>query len=173
MPTSIVPDVRIVQNNQFPKYSVTCDWSLRDDGTLDDTKALATAVIVALGTNSLANTDDVLPDPDSTDRQGWWGNLEADLIWDAWPIGCKLWLMRRAKITPPHAREGSTLVRIENYIREAIQPFIDRRIATDFDVWVTRVTEQRVDALLRIYRGPLPAVELLYQILWQEMVEGN
>ena len=50
MTTSVVPDVRLVQNNAFPKYSVTLDWLLFKDGTLDDERALATAIMVALGT---------------------------------------------------------------------------------------------------------------------------
>jgi phage gp46-like protein len=79
MPTGFnVPDIRLVQNNIFPAYSVTVDWSLLPNGTLDDTQALATAVIVALGTNALATDTDVLPDPDSNDRCGWWGDLDAD-----------------------------------------------------------------------------------------------
>src|ERR1700751_5360082 len=56
-----VPDIRLVQNNVFPKYSVTVDWLLLSNGTLDDTQALATAVIVALGTNALAGPHDDLP----------------------------------------------------------------------------------------------------------------
>jgi phage gp46-like protein len=173
MTTSIVPDVRIVQNNFFPKYSVTCDWSLREDGTLDDTKALATAVVVALGTNGLAASSDILPDPDSSDRQGWWGDLEAEEIWNAWPVGSKLWLLARSKITPSDAAQGGTLIAIETYIRDSIQPLVDRQICSDFDVWVTRVDKQRIDALVRIYRGPLMEVELRYQILWQEMIESK
>src|ERR1700740_1458414 len=70
---SNVPDIRLVQNNVFPNYSVTVDWLLQPNGQVDDTQALATAVIVALGTNGLASDDDVLPDPDSTDRCGWGG----------------------------------------------------------------------------------------------------
>ncbi len=93
-----VPDVRIVQNNQYPAYDVTLDWSLLPNGTLDDTKALATAVTIALGTNALADPSEPLPDPDSTDRGGWWGDMDAELIWNAWPIGSKLWLLRRSKI---------------------------------------------------------------------------
>src|ERR1700750_2247663 len=93
-----VPDIRLVQQNQFPtRQEVTCDWLLLADGTLDDTQALATAIIVALGTDALADKDDILPDPDSTDRCGWWGNLDADLIWGGWDIGSKLWLLRRSK----------------------------------------------------------------------------
>jgi phage gp46-like protein len=166
MPTYIVPDIRLVQNNIFPKYSVTLDWSLRPDGTLDDTQALATAVCVALGTNALAGPQDELPDPDSNERCGWWGDLDAELIWNGWPIGSKLWLLRRAKINSASAAQGSTLMMVENYIRDAIQPFVDRKICSSFAVWTTRVDTQRIDALLRLYRGPLPPIELEYQVLW-------
>jgi phage gp46-like protein len=173
MTTSIVPDIRIVQNNAFPKYSVTCDWSLRDNGTLDDTKALASAIIVALGTDGLASVSDVLPDPDSEDRRGWWGDYDAEAIWNGWAIGSKLWLLVRSKITPSGAAEGSTLVAIETYIRDSLQPFVNRRICSFFDVWVNRVDKQRIDALIRIYRGPLLEIELRYQILWQEMIQDQ
>jgi phage gp46-like protein len=168
-----VPDIRLVQNTQFPKYSVTVDWSLLPNGTLDDTQALATAVVVALGTDALASQIDDLPDPDSTDRRGWWGDLDAKEIWDGWPIGSKLWLMQRAKITPIDARQGSTLATVEAYIRAAIQPFVERRICSGFDVWVSQVTTQRIDALLRIYRGPLPEIELRYAVLWSALAGEN
>jgi len=165
-----IPDIRLVQNNLFPKYSVTVDWSLLPDGTLDETHALATAIVVALGTDALAASDDALPDPDSTDRAGWWGDLDAELIWNGWPIGSKLWLLRRAKINSAAARQGSTLVMVENYIRTAIQPFVDRKVCSGFDVWATRVDKQRIDALVRIYRGPQPAIELRFAALWDAMV---
>src|SRR5215831_17506925 len=168
-------DIRCVQNTLFPKYppigSVTIDWALRSDGTLDDTQALCTAVVVALGTDRLAETSDILPDPDSTDRRGWWGDLDAEAIWDGWPIGSRLWLLQREKIVGPGAQQGATVVRVENYIREAIQPFIDRRIGSSFDVWVNRVDRQRIDALIRIYRGPALEIELRYQVLWSGIVE--
>jgi phage gp46-like protein len=164
-----VPDIRLVQNNVFPQYSVTVDWSLLPNGTLDDTQALATAVIVALGTNALAGPNDDLPDPDSNDRMGWWGDMDAQAIWNGWPIGSKLWLLRRSKITPAVARQGSTLILVENYISAALQPFVDRKICSGFNVWTTRVNTQRIDALIRIYRGPLPDIELLYAVLWDAM----
>jgi phage gp46-like protein len=150
---------------------VTVDWFLRDDGTLDDTHALATAVIVALGTDRLADENDILPDPDETDRRGWWGDLQAEEIWQGWPIGTRLWLLSRAKITGPGASEGATVARVEQYIREAIQPFIDLRIASSFDVHVNRVGKERIDALIRMYRGPNTAVELRFQILWAGIIE--
>jgi phage gp46-like protein len=127
-------------------------------------------VTVALGTNALASDSDILPDPDSSDHMGWWGDLDAQLIWDGWPIGSKLWLLRRSKITPPGASQGYTLAVIENYIRVAIQPFVDRKICSSYEVWCTRVNPQRIDALIRIYRGPAREIELRYEILWDAMV---
>jgi phage gp46-like protein len=168
-----VPDIRLVQNNVYPAYSVTLDWALLPNGTLDDTHALATAIIVALGTNAEAGAFDQLPDPDSTDRQGWWGDLDAQLLWNGWPIGSKLWLLKRSSITPPQARVGSTLALVENYIKMAIQPFVDRKICSSFTVNAARVDTQRIDARIVIYRGPLPEIELQYAILWDALVAGN
>jgi len=170
VPTRFAPDVRLVQNAYFPAYQVTLDWALLGDGTLDDTQALATAVCIALGTNALADVDDPLPDPDSTDRAGWWGNLDCETIWDAWPIGSKLWLMRRSKIEGPNAARGATTVRVANYIAQAIQPFVDRNIISTFNVAVIRVDTQQIDALITLYRGPREAIELRYQILWDELI---
>ena len=167
--TSYVPDIRLVQNTIFPKYSVTLDWQLLPNGTLDDTQALATAVCVALGTNALASDEDLLPDPDSNDRCGWWGDLDAELIWNGWPIGSKLWLLRRSKIDTDGSQTGPTLVLVENYIAAAMTPFVQRGICSSFDVWATRVDRQRIDALLRIYRGPREPVELQYQVLWDSL----
>jgi phage gp46-like protein len=165
-----MPDVRLVQNTEFPKYSVTVDWSLRADGTLDDTQALASAIIVALGTDRLAQPGDILPDPDETDRRGWWGDFDSEEIWDGWPIGSRLWLLQREKITGPGARRGPTTVRVENYIREAIQPFLDRRIGSHMEVEATRVGRERIDALVKIYRGPELEIDLRYQILWDGII---
>jgi phage gp46-like protein len=163
------PDVRIIQHDEFPAYSVTLDWQLLSDGTLDDTQALANAVIVALGTNSLAATDDLLPDPDSSDRMGWWGDMDADSLWGAWPIGCKLWLLTRSAILPAGARSGATQVWVERYIETAMQPFIDRKICSSFTVDTIQVDAQRIDALLTVYRGVRNAIQLRYQILWREI----
>jgi phage gp46-like protein len=161
------PDIRIVQNNQYPAYSVQLDWSLLSSGELDETKALATAVTVALGTDALADVNDILPDPDSTNREGWWGDMDAQEIWNGWPIGTKLWLLRRSAILPPEAKYGATQVWANNYIVAALQPFVDRKIASHFEIISMRVDKQRIDVGIRIYRGPKFAVDLQYQVLWQ------
>jgi len=165
-------DVRLVQQGTFPyQTEISVDWLLLQDGTLDNSQALATAVIVALGTDRLADVDDPLPDPDSTDRRGWWGDLNARELWNGWPIGCRLWLLRRSKITDVNAAEGSMLVRIEHFIKEALQPFIDLRIASRMEVAVSRMDPQRIQAFIRLYRGPQVAVDLRYQILWTDIIE--
>ena len=169
-----MPDIRLIHNTNFlfpyAKSNVTVDWLLLDDGTLDETQALATAVIVALGTDALADPTDILPDPDSTDRRGWWGNLDAGEIWNGWDIGCKLWLLTRAKITGPEAWEGATVTRVEQYIRDAIQPFIDRKIGSAMWVKAERVAREQINAIVRLYRGPQLEIELQYQILWTDIV---
>ena len=58
---------------------------------------------------------------------------------------------------------------VENYIKAAIQPFVDRKICSGFNVWTTRVDRQRIDALIRIYRGPQQEIDLQYQVLWDAM----
>lgn len=169
-----MPDIKLVQDTSWPRYSVSVDWALLGDGTLDSDEALATSVIVALGTDRLAHQDDILPDPDSTDRAGWWGDFDAENIWGGWPIGTRLWLLRRSKIAPDGASEGSTVAKVKRYINEAIQPFIDRRIASDFEVEVMRspYERNRIDAGVRIYRGPRLAVDLRYQVLWDDIVRA-
>lgn len=163
-----VPDIRLVQNPNVE--AVTIDWLLQSSGMLDETQALASAVILALGTDRLALPDDLLPDPDSDDRRGWWGDLEAEDIWNGWPIGTRLWLMRRDKITGTGSARGSTIARAENYVKQALQPFIDRRIASRVEVVAERHGLHRIDVLARLYRGPKSAVELRFAGVWSEQL---
>lgn len=164
-----MPDIRIVQNTDFPNYAVTLDFLQDSAGLLDETQALATAMIVALGTDRRAGDSDVLPNPDDTDRRGWWGDLDAADIWGGWPVGSRLWLLRRAKITGPGASEGATVARVEAYLREALQPFVDQRIAARLVVSAERAGRDRIEATATLYRGPLPAIELRFADLWNEI----
>jgi phage gp46-like protein len=166
-----MPDFRFVQHPDFP-WHLTIDWLLLDNGAIDISQALTSAVVIALGTNRLALQSDILPDPDSTDYQGWWGDLDAQEIWGGWPIGSRLWLLTRDKIVGPEAMEGATVTRVEMYIREAIQPFIDLKIASQMYVKAARVGRERIDAIVQLYRGPQLAVDLRYQVLWDEIIDA-
>jgi phage gp46-like protein len=152
--------------------AVTFDLLQTKTGLIDETSDLATAIIVALATDGRANDDDVLPDIDSDDRRGWWGDQDAESIWAGWPIGSRLWLLERAKITGSGASNGATLTRIENYIREAIRPFITNKVASRFDVKVERFGLDRIGATITLYRGPRPTIELRFQSLWSDIKAG-
>ncbi len=155
-------------------FAVTFDLLQKSDGLVDETEALATAVIVALGTDSHALAGDVLPAPESDlSRRGWWADTHVADIWNGWPIGCRLWLLERHKITGFDARQGSTLAQVEAYIREALQPFVDHSICSAFDVQVVRTELQKIVASVVIYRGPLPSIEMQFQALWNEIGGGE
>lgn len=148
--------------------SPTLDWLI---GPVDESGKgeLADAVAVAFGTDRLADASDILPDPNDDDRRGWWGDLDASLLYDGWPIGSRLWLLAREKITDAAAKRGSTIGRIEAYLREAMQPFIDRRIASRMQMNVTRTGIEQIDAQVTLYRGPAQIVDLRYTPLWDQI----
>lgn len=174
MPT----DIRL-KEFQSLLHGTTMDWLLTPVGLLDESQELATAFRVALGTDRLADVNEVLPDLDSTDRRGWWGNLEAEEIWDGWDIGCKNWLLTRAKISDDVSWEGATVQRAQIYTREALQPFIDKKFCTRIDVIAERVFDQTkhqkaremIVVTVQAYRGPLQAIELRYAYLWSQVIE--
>jgi phage gp46-like protein len=164
-------DIRVVQ--KIEPFNISLDWLMTDQRRLDESQELATAVIVALGTDRLAGVDDVLPDIDSTDRRGWWGDTDAEVIWDGWPIGCRCWLLARTKIVGPEDIEGATIARAEQYVREALQPFIDRKVASRMAVEAQRSTRERIDVAAVLYRGPEVAVDLRFQLMWDEQASGT
>jgi phage gp46-like protein len=157
-------DIRVI--NVTNLEGIWADWLLKPDNTLDESEELANLVKVALLTWGLADINDTLPDPDSTDRCGWWGDFDAETIWDGWPIGAKIWLLSRAKIAPAEAQEGSTLVRAAHYCRIALQPLIDRRICSRIDVTAMRNDVEQIDIWIKVYRGPILQIELQFQNLW-------
>lgn len=145
------------------------DWLQQPDGTLAEGEELATAVRIAIATDALADLNEPLPDLDSEDRRGWWADMDAEEIWNGWPIGSKNWLLMRAKIADPVSWEGATLVRAKAYNRAALQPFIDRKICSRVEVEAARVDRQTIRVDIAMYRGPKRLIELSYQYLWDEV----
>jgi phage gp46-like protein len=166
-------DVRFLQQLDFPGYAVQLDWLMNDQNLIEDGFDLQSAVIVALGTDMLAPIDEELPDPDATDRRGWWGDLDAEEIWGGWPVGCLLWLLQRQKITGVGAKQGSTMAKADGYTRDAMRPFTQRLIASRIDVLADQTALDRIDVGVVIYRGPRPLVELRYAELWEQMAMGE
>jgi phage gp46-like protein len=145
------------------------DWLLQPDGTLSEEEELATAVRVAIATDALADLNEPLPDLDSEDRRGWWGDMDAEEIWGGWPIGSKNWLLMRAKISDKLSWEGDTVVRAKAYNRAALQQFIDRRICSRVDVEAMRTGRDKIEVHIVMYRGPRRLIELRYQYLWDQI----
>jgi phage gp46-like protein len=160
-------DIRIKENRDFT--NLIWDFVVRSDThLLDEREELATAVRVALGTDMLADEDIILPDLDNTDRRGWWGDLDAESIWQGWPIGTKNWVLLRGKITNAPSDEGSTVERARMYTLEALQPFIDRGVCSHVEVDAARNGLDRIDVNARIYRGNKLEIDLAFQPLWLE-----
>lgn len=147
---------------------LTMDWLLTPQNLFDDTHELESAVLMAIGTDRRANADDPLPTPDDNLR-GWWGDTDAQEIWEGWPVGSRLWLLDRAKITDQNYKYGSTVARVETYLRECLMPFISAGIATKVDVSAQRYNEQTITATVTLYRGSRAAVALQFQALWNDL----
>ena len=166
-------DVRIAKRGTpagQPFQAVDLNLLLTPAGQLDTSDELATAVVVALLTDALAGPDDELPDSRDTDRRGWWGDVDAAEIWDGWPIGSKLWLLSRTTITGGAARKGATTVQIEDYIEEALQPFVDRKIATKVEATAVRAGLERIEARVVMYRGDEILLDLRFSDLWRGII---
>jgi phage gp46-like protein len=162
-------DIRYLQQLDFPAYAVELDWLMSDQNLIVDGYDLQSAVIVALGTDALAPPSEELPDPDDTNRRGWWGDMDAEEIWNGWPVGCLLWLLQRAKITGIMSKQGSTVAKAEGWTREAMDPFVRFRIASQVDVEGEQIGTERIDVGVVVYRRPSEAIELRYNQLWEEL----
>jgi len=152
-----------------PAYEVTLDWRV-SDGAIDETQALATAIMVALGSDRLAAVGDELPDNLDSDRRGWWGDMDAEAIWNGWPLGTRLWEMRRDAVRPPNYKHGATAAKAEQFVRETMRPFEDAGIISRFSVEVDPIPRmERIDVLIVLFRSNAPAVSLRYQYLWDSI----
>lgn len=166
-----MPDIRTVQ--AVTLKDVAFSWLVDPTAGIDETQALATAVMLALNTDRRALPDDVLPEltqpGEQPNRRGWWGDLDAQPIWNGWPIGCRLWIMRRDKITDTGAREGSSIERARRYIAEALDPFVSAKIASAYDVDLAQTGRDKITGTITIYRGPKDAIALEFADLWAEL----
>jgi phage gp46-like protein len=160
-------EIRLV--NVTNLSGIWTDWLLTPFGKLDETEELVNIVKVALLTWALADVDDTLPDPDSNDRAGWWGDFDAETVWGGWPIGAKIWLLSRSSITPAEARAGATLALAEQYCRIALQPLIEKRMCSRVEVQATRGDISRINVAIQLYRGPRLLIELRFQDLWDDI----
>lgn len=106
------------------------------DGDLETDGGLETAVLLSLFTDRRAEPDDKPPSGDDTDRRGWWADEFAEKTGDL--FGSRLWLLDRSTLT------SETVLRAEEYVREALAWMLEDRIVASLDVEI----ETKADRLL-------------------------
>lgn len=125
-----------------------------DDFVADN--GLETAVVISLFSNRRV-TPEQLPDL-ITDRQGWWGDMIADVEGDQ--IGSRLWTLERSK------RTVETLRLFEDYTREALDWMIEDGIANEISVTAEYDENGKLVASLRLVRPN--DVDARFSVLWDE-----
>ena len=132
----------------------------------DSDLALARSLLIALNTDALAQPDDILPNNQDTDRRGWWGSYQADTLYNAWPIGTRLWLLSRSALTDAGAKQGSTLELIRRYLDETLAPYVTAKICSGYDITVTQTGRESVSGTIVMYRGSQSNIALEFSDLW-------
>lgn len=157
-------DIKIIWNEDFQEGDINFDG-----GDLERENGLRTAVLMSLYTDRQANEDDELPDSNSDDRRGWWGD-QIDLDFKGDKIGSRLWLLERGKT------DDSTLAAAKFYIEECLEWMLDDEVAQAIDVEVER--QKRRDgtstlaANIAIRQSDGGVVALKFNDLWNaELLE--
>lgn len=132
------------------------DW-VQDGAALKGGEDLATAVLISIFTDRVANSDDPIPDG-SGDPRGWWADAG-----ERYPIGSRLWLLERAKQT------AETAARAKDYIVEAVQWLINDGVAATIDVTTAWIAPTRLGAQVVVNRHDGTSVALNFANVWQEI----
>ncbi|HVE20660.1 MAG TPA: phage GP46 family protein [Acidocella sp.] len=103
-------DLALIWNGAISGYDVAMN---APDLLVD--QGLKTAVILSLLLDAAAQPGDALPDPNSTDHRGWWGDAFLPPV-NGKPdrIGSRLWLLKRS------VQNNATLIAAQNYATEAL-----------------------------------------------------
>lgn len=135
-----------------PPDGSDADWVVVP-GDLQQGDDLQTAIYISLFTDRLARDDDEI---DGTDRLGWWGDTG-----EAYPIGSRLWLLRRQKLTSQVAGKA------EDFCREALQWLLDDSVVSSITVQ-SRMVYPRTLLLGIAYQEPgKTAQSVKYSWVWE------
>ena len=124
----VVKDIKLIWDADIQEGEIVFDPIAQD---LESDNTFETAIIISLFSDRRAKKDDILPDPNSDDRRGWWGDLASpEATGDR--IGSRLWLLNREKTLE------DVLVRAKEYTKEALQWLIDDGAAINVRVETER-----------------------------------
>ncbi|VVE06495.1 phage GP46 family protein [Pandoraea sputorum] len=118
---------------------------------------LASAVLMSLFTDRLANPDDPITDG-TGDPRGWWGD-----VGELYRIGSRLWLLDRSKQTT------EVLASARDFIIEALQWMVDDQVVASIDVQTQWVRDTFLGAQIVLYQPSGPQIPLTYAWAWNQL----
>ncbi|WP_227728715.1 phage GP46 family protein [Yersinia proxima] len=128
------------------------DWQTGGGGLLDGND-LETAILISLFTDRLARADDAI---DSDDRRGWWGDTGSE-----YPIGSRLWLLRREKLTTKVA------LKAEDYAAEALAWLIDDGVVTAISANAQIIYPNRLNLLISYQQPAKTQASVKFSWVWE------
>ncbi|CNE42082.1 phage GP46 family protein [Yersinia kristensenii] len=128
------------------------DWQTGGGGLLDGND-LETAILISLFTDRLARPDDAI---DSDDRRGWWGDTGSE-----YPIGSRLWLLRREKLTTKVA------LKAEDYAAEALAWLINDGVVTAISANAQIIYPNRLNLLISYQQPAKTQASVKFSWVWE------
>jgi phage gp46-like protein len=121
---------------------------------------LETSVIISLFSDRLANSDDLIPDPFSTNRRGWWADTYNTEL-----IGSRLWLLSRAKSSP------ALLPIAQGYVQEALQWLIDDKVVSSMDIQVFFIhnAPSMLGIVITLFQKGQNKVAIEFEYVWNQI----
>ncbi|QHB31886.1 hypothetical protein F0T03_06720 [Yersinia canariae] len=132
--------------------SLLGDWQTGGGGLVDGND-LETAILISLFTDRLARVDDVI---DGDDRRGWWGDTGSE-----YPIGSRLWLLRREKLTTKVA------LKAEDYASEALDWLRDDGVVTAISTDAQIVYPNRLNLIISYQQPGRAQASVRYSWVWE------
>jgi|SRR5471030_222887 len=128
------------------------DW-VEASGDLQQGDDLETAILISLFTDRRARDDDPF---DGNDRRGWWGDSGEEN-----PIGSRLWLLKRQKLTIATANKA------EDYAKEALQWLISDGVVASIMPITQIVYPKRLNLVITYQKPGMSAVSKHYFWVWE------
>lgn len=165
----------LLWDSVWAPWSGQADWKISgtdepfNRGGLSATKAIHTAVIIALFTDRFIEKDHPLRYlVENGDPRGWFGDgddVRPDL--GEGPLGSLLWLFERAPLTDDIRRW------VEALAIEALAPLIFQRVAVRIEAQAyAQFAFNRVDLAVQIYgRDGAKSYDYRFDDLWKQIVE--
>jgi phage gp46-like protein len=142
--------------------TVPADISI-DGATIERDQGMETAVLVSVFSDARAADSDPLPDQGDEPR-GWWGG---DLV--GLPLGSKLWLLSRSKLT------SQTVEQARQYVADALNWMITDGMVDQVTVSAARSAGDvnRVDFTVKILRTKGLQISFRFFYNWKQQIFGG